>query len=405
MLRPLKAVALGVAVAFGLLACGQGPASSQTSSPAPQASAPATASKAADLRVSLDYLLGEHLILASKATGAALGGRNDEFAAYGALLNQNGTDLGAMIGAAYGNDAQAKFNQIWSAHNGFFVDYTTGVAKKDQAMQDKAVADLSNTYVPQFSDFISGATGLPKDAVTTLTKEHVLQTKQIVDDQAKQDWPAAYADVRKAYAHMQMIGDAVAPAIAKKNASSFPGDPSNKGVNLRVSLNQLLQEHLYLATAATGAALGGRNDEFQAAGKALNDNGSDLGQAIGSLYGADAQAKFNQIWSAHNGFFVDYTTGVAKKDQTMQDKAVGDLSNTYIPQFSDFISGATGLPKNAVTGLTKQHVLTTKAVVDAQGAKDFKASAQNDRAAAQHMQMIGDPLAAGIVQKLPQRFN
>ena len=52
-------------------------------------------------------------------------------------------------------------------------------------MQDKAVADLSNTYVPQFSDSISGATGHPNDAVTTLTKEHVLQTKQIVDDQAK----------------------------------------------------------------------------------------------------------------------------------------------------------------------------------------------------------------------------
>jgi len=55
-----------------------------------------------------------------------LGGRNDEFAAYGDLLNQNGTDLGAMIGAAYGSDSQSKFNQVWSAHNGFFVDYTTG---------------------------------------------------------------------------------------------------------------------------------------------------------------------------------------------------------------------------------------------------------------------------------------
>ena len=405
MFRPLKVTALAVAVAFGLLACGQGQPSSQTSSPAPSASAPATASKAADLRVKLDYLLGEHLILASKATSAALGGRGDEFNAYAALLNQNGTELGGMIGSAYGSDAEAKFNQIWSAHNGFFVDYTTGVARKDQAMQNKAVDDLTNIYIPQFSDFISGATGLPKDAVAGLTKDHVLQTKQIVDDQAKQDWPAAYADVRKAYAHMQMIGDAVAPAIVKKNAAKFPGDAMNKGVSLRVDLNQLLQEHLYLATDATGAALGGRNDEFQAAGKVLNDNGTDLGSAIRSLYGADAQSKFNQIWSAHNGFFVDYTTGVAKKDQAMQQKAVADLSNTYVPQFSDFISGATGLPRDTVANLTKEHVLTTKDVVDAQGAKDFAASARKDRAAAQHMEMIGDPLAAAIVQKLPQRFS
>ena len=160
-----------------------------------------------------------------------------------------------------------------------------------------------------------------------------------------------------------------------------------------------------MASKATGAALGGRNDEFAAYGDLLNQNGTDLGAMIGAAYGSDSQSKFNQVWSAHNGFFVDYTTGVAKKDQAMQDKAVADLTNTYVPQFSDFISGATGLPKDAVTGLTKEHVLTTKAVVDAQGAKDFKASAQRDRAAAQHMQMIGDPLAAAIVQKLPQRFS
>ncbi len=400
-----KPAALACVAALALIACGnQSSPQSTTRSPSTQASATATTTKAADLRVKLDYLLGEHLILASKATGAALGGRSDEFAAYGDLLNKNGTDLGAMIGAAYGPDAENRFNQIWSAHDGFFVDYTNGVAKNDKAMQDKAVQDLTTVYVPQFSDFISGATGLSKDAVAGLTGDHVVQTKQIVDDQAKKDWPAVYADVRKAYAHMAMIGDAVGPAIVQKNASKFPGDPMNKGVNLRVSLNQLLQEHLYLATDATGSALGGRTDEFQAAGKALNDNGTDIGQAIGSLYGPDSQNKFNQIWSAHNGFFVDYTTGVAKNDKAIQDKAVQDLTTVYVPQFSDFIVGATGLPKDTVVNLTKEHVLTTKDVVDAQGAKSFQSAAQKDRTAAQHMQMIGDPLAAGIVAKLPQKF-
>jgi predicted NBD/HSP70 family sugar kinase len=88
----------------------------------------------------------------------------------------------------------------------------------------------------------------------------------------------------------------------------------------------------------------------------------------------------------------------------MQDKAVQDLTTVYVPQFSDFIVGATGLPKDTVVNLTKEHVLTTKDVVDAQGAKSFQSAAQKDRTAAQHMQMIGDPLAAGIVAKLPQKF-
>ncbi len=364
-----------------------------------------TDSAAADLRTKLDLALGEHIVFAAKATEAALGGRAAEFAAYGDLLNKNGTDIGAMIGSVYGADAADKFNQFWSAHNGFFVDYTTGVAKKDQAMQDKAVKNLTTIYVPQFADFISTATGLPKDAVTNLTTQHVLQTKAIVDAQAKGDWKAAYAALGTAYAHMQMIGDAIAPAIAAKFPDKLAGDPKNKGVDLRVALNQLLQEHLYLATDATDAALAGRADEFAAAGAALNTNGTDIGAAIGSLYGSDAQNQFNQIWSAHNGFFVDYTTGVAKKDQAMQDKAVSDLTTIYLPQFSTFLSGATGLPVDAVTALVKEHVLTTKAVVDAQAKGDWAATAAADRAAGQHMEMIGDPLAKAIVAKLPAKFS
>ncbi|MGH2739751.1 MAG: hypothetical protein ACRDH6_04610, partial [Actinomycetota bacterium] len=39
---------------------------------------------------------------------------------------------------------------------------------------------------------------------------------------------------------------------------------------LRATLDGLLQEHVYLAASATGAALGGRTDEFDAAAAALD---------------------------------------------------------------------------------------------------------------------------------------
>ncbi len=387
-------------------AMSEAPSDAMSSAPSGSATAGVmTDSAAADLRTKLDLALGEHIVFAAKATEAALGGRTAEFAAYGDLLNKNGTDIGAMIGSVYGQPAADQFNQIWSAHNGFFVDYTTGVAKKDQAMQDKAVKDLTTIYVPQFADFISGATGLDKAAVTDLTTQHVLQTKAIVDAQAKGDWKAAYAALHTAYGHMQMIGDAIAPAIAAKFPDKVAGDAKNKGVDFRVALNELLQEHLYLASDATDAALAGRADEFAAAGDALNTNGTDIGAALGSLYGQPAADQFNQIWSAHNGFFVDYTTGVAKKDQAMQDKAVKDLTTVYLPQFSAFLAGATDLPVDAVTSLVKEHVLTTKAIVDAQAKKDWTAAAAADRTAGQHMEMIGDPLAKAIVAKLPAKFS
>jgi hypothetical protein len=360
-------------------------------------------SAAADLRTDLDYLLGEHLILAAKATGAALGGRSDQFEAYGALLNTNGTDLGAAIGSVYGQEAEDEWNRIWSAHNGFFVDYTTGVATDDMAMQDQAVEDLTTVYVPEFSAFLAGATGLPEDAITGLVTDHVLQTKAVVDAQASGDFEAAYDAIRAAYAHMQMIGDALAPAIAEGN--DIEGDAATAGVDFRVALNQLLQEHLFLATFATDAALGGRDDEFAAAGAALNTNGTDLGAAIGGLFGQEAEDEWNRIWSAHNGFFVDYTTGVATDDMAMQDQAVEDLTTVYVPQFSAFLAGATGLPEDALAELITEHVLTTKAVVDAQGSGDAGAAGDADRTAAMHMGMLGDPLAEAIVAAQPESFE
>jgi hypothetical protein len=416
-------ITLPLVAALALAACsgGAAPPAAQSQAPAPSdammshgpsmtpAASPAadmlTRSPAADLRTTLDLALGEHLILAAKATNAALGGRSDEFAAYGDLLNKNGTDIGAAIGSVYGDEAKDEFNRIWSAHNGFFVDYTTGVATKDQAMQDKAVQDLTTIYVPEFAAFISGATGLPVDAVTALTTDHVLGTKAIVDDQASGDWAAAYEDLRAAFAHMQMIGDALAPAIAAKFPDDIPGDASTSAVDFRVALNALLQEHLYLASSATGAALGGRDDEFAAAGGALNTNGTDIGAAVGSLYGDAAKDQFNQIWSAHNGFFVDYTTGVATKDQAMQDKAVQDLTTVYVPAFAEFLAGATGLPTDALADLTTDHVRTTKAIVDAQASGDWAMAATADRTAGQHMAMIGEPLAEAIVAKLPDKFE
>ena len=46
------------------------------------------------------------------------------------------------------------------------------------------------------------------------------------------------------------------------------------------------------AAAATGAGLGGRNKEFQAAAEALDMNSQDIAKAIGSVYGEAAGEAF-----------------------------------------------------------------------------------------------------------------
>jgi hypothetical protein len=177
-----------------------------------------------------------------------------------------------------------------------------------------------------------------------------------------------------------------------------------KGTDLRVGLNTMLEEHVYLAAAATGAALGGRQAEFEGAAAALDQNSVALSQAIGSVYGPDAEAAFLALWRKHIGFVVDYTTGVATKDKAKQRRAVNELLG-YAGDFGAFINAANpNLPKDVVAGLVKTHIVTLKDVIDAQAAGDPKGAYAKARDAAGHMKMIADPLADGIVKQFPGRF-
>ncbi len=173
---------------------------------------------------------------------------------------------------------------------------------------------------------------------------------------------------------------------------------------LKAKLNTLLSEHVYLAAAATGAALGGRQVEFQAAASALDNNSVDVSKAIGMVYGGGAETAFLALWRKHIGFVVDYTTGIATKDRMKADRAVDDLVQ-YTQDFGAFLSSANpNLPKSVVADLVKGHVLTLKSVIDAQQMGDQKKSYLTLREAAMHMQMIADPLADAIAKQFPGKF-
>src|SRR5438876_11438082 len=61
---------------------------------------------ASSLRMNLNALLGEHVILAVAATGAALDGRDAEFRAAAAALDANSADIAKATSSVYGSDAE-----------------------------------------------------------------------------------------------------------------------------------------------------------------------------------------------------------------------------------------------------------------------------------------------------------
>jgi hypothetical protein len=192
--------------------------------------------------------------------------------------------------------------------------------------------------------------------------------------------------------------DTAAPPTAAEVSADTPA------AGLRADLNRMLQEHVYLAAAATGSALGGRTDEFNAAATALDANSDDIINTFGSVY-PDAKATFSDAWKGHIGFVVDYTTGIATDDTAKADKAVADLQG-YASSFGAFLSETVKTLSDAetVSGLVLHHILTLKAVIDDQKGGDEEKAYTDLKAAAAHMKMLGDPLAAAIVADNPQAF-
>ena len=214
-------MALAAIAVSGLLVAGALAASSSSSADhdmsgmtMTKAAAPMTA---ADLRVALDNLFGEHAVLAMNATNAGVTG-SKSFPAAAKSLDNNSVALSKAIASVYGAKAGQTFlngKYMWRDHIKFFVNYTVATAKKDKSGQTKAVNNLKR-YTVVFGDFLAGATGLPKLAVRNDLLGHVLELKGQLDAYAAGNYGMAASKYHAAYNHMFMTGDLVAGAIAKQ---------------------------------------------------------------------------------------------------------------------------------------------------------------------------------------------
>lgn len=192
--------------------------------------------------------------------------------------------------------------------------------------------------------------------------------------------------------------------VVNESSSSAPTTDTG-AADLRAVLNNLESEHVDLASAATRAGFDG-DPTFEATAASLDRNSNELADAIGSVYGDEARARFYEIWASHIGFFVDYTVAAKGGDAAGMDKAVQNL-NGYVEAISTFLSEANpNLPKDAVAQLVTEHVGLLKEAVDEHGAGNYAGSYDaQDRARKQITTKIADTLAGAIVKQNPDVFT
>ena len=375
--RPLAAkVGVGVlALALGATACGGSssgsaspqaqPSSSMSDMPSSSASSSdATATQAAALRAGLDQLFREHVNLTGFTVQTAVisGVGSKPTAAALKALDDNTVAIGDAVGSVYGDAAKTAFLKMWRAHIGFFVDYTVGLATKDTAKVNAAQAKLAG-YKRDFAAFLGGATHIPQAAIAAELQGHI-QTLESAIQAILTKSKDAGAKLQMAAMHMDGTAAALAGGIAKDK--NLAGTADSQASALRAGLTGLLIQHVAQTGEVVQSVVATSLTSPQTTGAiaALDQNTQDLGKAIGSLYGADAQVAFLKMWRAHIGFFVDYTKGLAAGDQTAVKAAEAKLAN-YQRDFGQFLGTATGLPGDAVSADLQGHIQTLEAAIQA----------------------------------------
>ncbi len=366
---------------------------------------PSVETPAAELRTTLGHLLSEHAYLAVEAMRKGAEGADDFDAAAGAL-NANTEDLTAAIASVYGEEAGQQFNEMWTNHIGFFVDYVVATGNDDQAAKDEALQKLDG-YRTEFSNFLETATGnrLEASGLAEGLQMHVNQLIGAFDNYVAGDYEKAYEYEREAINHMHMVAKGLSAAITDQFPEKFEDTMAvTPATDLRAALTHLLTEHAGLAVTAMQNGIDGSED-FEASANALNANTEDLSAAIASIYGDEAGQQFKDMWSEHIGFFVDYVNAVAAKDEEAKQMALQNLDG-YRAEFSSFLETATE-ERLAADGLAEglqMHVNQLTGAFDSYAAGNYEEAYNQAREAYKHMLAPAKGLSGAFVAQFPDKF-
>ncbi len=206
----------GSGAAAPATAAAPAPAAAPADAPA-QAAADATPAPAApQLQAAMRDLWHGHIVHArdyALAVHAA-----DKAAAKSAAdaVVANAKDIARAVAGFYGDAAGDRMLELLAGHWGAVKAMTDARAKDDKAGADKAMADLA-ANAGGIAKFLAGANpNLPEDTVRGLLLAHGAHHSSQIDLIMKGDAAGEATEWTAMQAHMDMIADALAGAIAKQ---------------------------------------------------------------------------------------------------------------------------------------------------------------------------------------------
>jgi len=205
-----------------------------------------------------------------------------------------------------------------------------------------------------------------------------------------------------------VVGVLAGYSIGHHNKSTSKTDSSptsaTKAADLRSDLVTLGVEHMTLTDQAVDAALDGSSNA-SAVGAALYANGNDIGTAVGSVYGKDAEKTFDSVWKLHLDEFVKYAVADSKGDSAGKQAALDAIDTGYTKPLSQYLAKANpNLPEATLEAVLGDHVQMTATMIDDHVAGKYTDEAAELKMANQHIEGIFSTLAGAIVKQYPAKF-
>ncbi|HWT55445.1 MAG TPA: hypothetical protein VN031_00240 [Candidatus Microsaccharimonas sp.] len=192
--------------------------------------------------------------------------------------------------------------------------------------------------------------------------------------------------------------------LKKQVTTATAPSAATKAADLRSALVKLGVEHMTLTDQAVDAALDGSADA-DATGAALYKNGTDIGAAVGSVYGKDAETTFNSVWKLHLDEFVKYAVASKTGDDAGKKAALDAIDSGYTKPLAQYLAKANpNLPEATLEGALGDHVSMTAQMIDYHVQGNYTAEANELAMANDHIEGIFSTLATGIVKQYPSKF-
>jgi hypothetical protein len=377
--------------------------------PSPVASPPSlvisSGRNASDLRVELDRLFQEHVLLLGPVLDTAVAERQAEHDAALGALDRTTQTLSQWVGAVYGLPTQRAFLDLWRARVGSFDAYARAAAHGDAPGKQQAVDDLGTGGAAVAALLAGAGQGLSGDQLGGALAAQADAVERAGDALAGHDPASADAALDDATNHSMAVADQLAMAIAGQFPKRFPGDVDRADVQLRVAVNRLLRRQVYLQALAQNAASNRRADAAGALAGALDDNIGQLGALMGSVYGQPVGDRFADLWRAYVADLGAYAEAAQSNDLGREQAATKDLDG-WRQAMDELLSGANRLlASGRVSGLLRSPTLQLAGAVGGFATGRWGVGYGRLYQAALDMEPFADTLAQTTADLYPSRFG